>query len=136
MTTFDHKAPRLDHSEISDAIRVGVSLAREEWEAELSEKQIQLVDDRIDRKIDKVKLWLFASVFAIIVANFVPLIIMVYQMGSFTSEVTTQLNDLKGQTPNQYPRSEHDTYAREVDRRITDLERRNLRLETEVFTTK
>lgn len=131
MTSFDHH--NLDPSAIADAVRAGVALAREEWEHDLSEAQKIAVDERIDRKIDKVKVWLFGGVIATIAANFIPLAIMAYQFGSFTGEIRSQIGSFKEAGSETYTRTQHEAYAREVDRRFIELERRAQIVENQVF---
>lgn len=127
MTTPD-PSPR-EHPEISDAVRIGISLARQEWEDTLSVRQQELIDERIERKIDKVKVWLFAGVLATIAANFIPSGILAYQFGTFTGEIRTQITSLNVASPQQYTLREHETYAASVERQLGDLERRTQRLE-------
>lgn len=118
-----------EHPEISDAVRVGISLARQEWEDTLSDRQQQLIDDRIDRKIEKMKVWLFAGVLATIIANFIPSGVLAYQFGTFTGEIRTQIANLNTASPQQYTLREHVVYAGGVDRQLEDLERRVEKLE-------
>ena len=127
MNTPDYVAR--EHPEISDAVRVGIQLAREEWEDNLSEKQKQAIDDRIDRKIEKMKIWLFGGVLATIVANFIPSGVLAYQFGTFTGEIRTQIANLNGASPQQYTLREHQIYAEGVGRQLDDIERRMDRLE-------
>lgn len=123
--------PAREHPEISDAVRVGISLARQEWEDSLSDKQQQLIDDRIDRKIEKMKIWLFGGVLATIIANFIPSAVLAYQFGNFTGEIRTQMANLNTASPQQYTLREHEIYSGGVDRQLEDLERRVERLEEE-----
>lgn len=115
--------------EISDAVRLGVSLARDEWERSLTESHLQIIDERIDRKIDRMKLWLLFGALSIVIGNFIPLGIIIYQFGTFTEGTRQQLVSLNEAVPTQYTRQDHDVYAQGIDRRFIELEKRASRLE-------
>lgn len=121
---------------LKEAIRAGVDLARSEWDHGLSENQKAAVDERIDRRIDKIKVWLFSGVVCTIGVNLIPLGIMAYQIGSFTSEMKVQMATLNSERADRYGRTEHDAYARQVDRRFDELEERADELESKVFKGK
>lgn len=71
------------------------------------------VDERIDRKIDKVKLWLFG----VVVANLIPVVAFAYMFGQFTGQIETKLNSMSGMSGVEVERR-----FDEVDRRVTALE--------------
>lgn len=109
----DAAQTRIIVEQVVDAAIVRLGADREDG---LDEEE---VDARIDRKIDRVKIWLFG----VVIANLIPVIWFSYMFGQFTASVETQIGTLREAVPGQWTQQQHESYASEVDRRVTRLER-------------
>lgn len=76
------------------------------------------LEAHIASSIDRVKLWLMM----VVVANLLPLIFLGYTVGEWNGRIETQLAVLNAQ-PVDYSLEDHNVYAREVDRRLSRIER-------------
>lgn len=65
------------------------------------------IDARIDRKIDKVKLWLLG----VVLANLIPVLAFAYMFGQFTGQIEAKLSQIGGAN------------GVEINRRLEALER-------------
>lgn len=85
---------------------------------------IHWVDDRIERKLDKMRLWLFG----VVIANLIPVIGFAIWFGTFTGRVEHAIEQFRDSAPTRYTQQEHEIYSGEVDRRFNEL---NARLDRE-----
>ncbi len=86
----------------------------------IDEHLIKWIDDRIDRKLDKMKLWLFG----VVLANLIPVLIFAVWFGTFTGRIEVAIEGFRDAAPNRYTQREHEVYAQEVDRRFQEMGQR------------
>lgn len=108
-------AGELLHAQVAEAVRQGVQLAKMDWDTGLSDEAAAEVDRLIERKIDKVKLWLAG----LVLVNLLPVIGFGVMFGSFTGRIESKLETIAEKAP-----------ARETTLRLDKLERDVERLES------
>lgn len=114
-------------------VEIGDDMKSNQPQAWFDENFVRFIDQRIEEQVEshtsKVKFWLISSVVAIIGAYLIPVVLFAYQFGQFTGDVKAQLDTVANEAPNRYTQREHEVYAQETDRRITETNRRVTRLE-------
>lgn len=78
------------------------------------------VDDRIDRKFDRFKLWMFGA----LLANCLPVIGIAWVGGSTLSGVEHELRALRETNSSAVPRFEYEMFRAETTRRIEENRKR------------
>lgn len=111
---------------IRHAVDQAFTLRKESESDEATDRFNEKVDDRIDRKFDKFKLWLFGVIGVALCSMATSVIAVVW----FASAVDNKLDNLSKAQSVTLPRGEFDVFRSEIyrrleakDKRITELER-------------
>jgi len=100
---------------------------RSEESDEIEEKRLhEKIDERVDRKFDKFKLWLLGTV----ILNLAPMLITAGSVVWFAADINSKIENLTAGASGAVSRVEYEAFRREVERRLEADEGRIGTLET------